>query len=80
MRLQHAEWKMHPSNSPLRAYDDLSIQSIRIPGEHLEIFRQVVVLADGGIADNLAVVPLWRELGDLFISDGGGTPSPESRP
>src|SRR5262245_25345691 len=74
-------WRLDPHNfSKLRSYDHLAIHAAEVPQGHLESFRRRVVLVDGGVADNLGVLPLWGSEGDLFVSDGGGGSRPQRRP
>lgn len=81
LRLARAKWQDYPRDvDSLRAYDDLSIRLSPLLDHDVERFRSAVVLADGGIADNLGIASLWRTSGDLFISDGGGTPPLQIRP
>ncbi len=42
--------------------------------------RRTVVLADGGIYDNLALESIWKRYRTLLVSDAGGSPSIEFGP
>lgn len=77
MSFRNARWHPPSANrSFLRAYDDLSIRLIDLPASDMEQFRRIVVLVDGGLADNLGLVALWATEGELFIADGGGYTAP----
>jgi NTE family protein len=81
MPFRDGKWKPYPQAYDLtRYYDDLSIRVNKIPKEQLDKFRACVVLADGGIGDNLGVATLWRTQGDFYISDGGGTTPVKASP
>lgn len=81
MRFPEDGWEPYPQvYGSMKAYDDLAIRSRSIPHEHSKKYRKRVVLADGGIADNLGIVALWRSEGDLYISDGGGLTKVQARP
>jgi len=66
--------------SGLRPYDDLAIRAADVPQAQLESFRRRVVLIDGGVADNLGLLPLWGLEGDLYVSDGGGSSKSQHHP
>lgn len=66
--------------SELRSYDNLAIQVAEVPQGNLDSFRRRVVLVDGGVADNLGVLPVCGGKGDLYVSDGGGGARPQRRP
>jgi NTE family protein len=81
MKLRDAKWEKYSALNPsLRAYDDLLTRTSKIPDDKIEKFRKFIVLADGGIADNLGLVTLWGTSGELFIGDGGGSTPPQARP
>jgi NTE family protein len=81
LRPKRITWR--PSShkfSELRSYDNLAIRVAEVPQGDIETFRRRVVLVDGGVADNLGVLPVWRSEGDLYVSDGGGGSRPQRRP
>ena len=81
LRPEAVRWAPYPhSFSELRSYDNLAIRAAGVPRRLPESFRRRVVLVDGGIADNLGVLSLWRSEGDLYISDGGGAAGAQRRP
>ena len=64
-----------------RSYDNLAIRVAEVPQGHLEGFRKrSSCLVDGGVADNLGVLPVWGSEGDLYVSDGGGGSRTQRRP
>jgi hypothetical protein len=60
--------------SSLRSYDQLAIRVAEVPEGELDSFRRRVVLVDGGVADNLGVLPLWECEGVGRRADPPGTP------
>lgn len=81
LRPQRAKWSPYPNKySSLRSYDDLAIRVAEVPPGEINSFRRRVVLIDGGVADNLGILPVWKNEGDLYVSDGGGCSKPISRP
>jgi NTE family protein len=81
LRARMVAWRPYRHRfSKLRSYDNLAIRIAEVPQGHLESFRKRVVLVDGGVADNLGVLPVWGSEGDLYVSDGGGGSRPERRP
>lgn len=74
-------WHPYPNKfSSLRSYDNLAIRVAEVQQAKLDSFRRRVVLVDGGVADNLGVLPVWGSEGDLYVSDGGGSSKPQRRP
>jgi NTE family protein len=55
-----------------------------IPGSGLDLSRPPyttrVVVADGGVYDNLGLDPVWKHCRRVLISDGGGRMNPTPRP
>lgn len=43
-------------------------------------FRKQIVLADGGVYDNLGLETAWKQNKTILVSDGGGALGPESDP
>ena len=81
MRPRRGTWSPYPNKfSLLRSYDNLAIRVAEVPQGELDSFRERVVLVDGGVADNLGVLPVWGSEGDLYVSDGGGGSRPDVRP
>ena len=70
-------WKAFPHQ---RYYDELRVPVERVRPDHLETLRKRVVLADGGIADNLGLIGLPPTQGNRYISDGGCRPSIQVSP
>ena len=70
LEFPHSIWKPFPHNSgALRYYDDLRVRVERVRPDHLETLRKRVVLADGGIADNLGLLGLPPTQGNRYISE-----------
>lgn len=81
LRPRRVTWSVYPNKfSSLRSYDNLAIRVAEVPQGKLDSFRRRVVLVDGGVADNLGVLPVWGSEGDLYESDGGGGSRPSLRP
>ena len=81
LEFPHSTWKPFPHNSgAIRYYDDLRVRVERVRPDHLETLRKRVVLADGGIADNLGLLGLPPTRGNRYISDGGARPSIQTFP
>jgi NTE family protein len=81
LRLRSVMWRPYPNKfSSLRSYDNLAIRVAEVPQGKLDSFRRRVVLVDGGVADNLGVLPVWGSEGDLYMSDGGGGSRLQLRP
>jgi len=81
LRPRGVTWRPYPNNfSSLRSYDNLAIRVAEVPQGKLDCFRRRVVLVDGGVADNLGVLPVWASEGDLYESDGGGGSRAHPRP
>jgi len=74
------EWEPYPEHAVARYYDDLKVRVNLISKDQLAKFTKRVVLADGGIADNLGLVGLPPTEGVRYISNGGVRPSLEIAP
>ena len=46
----------------------------------VEPYTRKVVLTDGGVYDNLGLETVWKRLGTVLVSDGGGVVPPEGNP
>lgn len=45
-----------------------------------EVYRDEVVLTDGGVYDNLGLETAWKRYRSILVSDGGGVAEPEPHP
>lgn len=63
LNLANAQWHEEPTE-PLP------------PDMKVEDFRKTVLLADGGVVDNLGLESLWESRATIFVSDGGGRVQP----
>lgn len=79
LRIQRAgKWGVYPHRyRSYRDYDDLAMRVHDPPSDEIDIYRRRVDLADGGVADNLGIIPVWKGDGDLYVSDGGGDSAPQ---
>ncbi len=50
------------------------------PGIKLSDFRQQIVLADGGVYDNLGLETAWKTCKTVLVSNGGGALTPDVDP
>jgi NTE family protein len=59
-------------DTPLQPFPDVTLN--RVP------FTTNLVLADGGVYDNLGIEPIWKNCGTVLVSDAGQKIDPQEEP